>query len=113
MPRLLNESVECVCETYTSDAVFRNAVIKNVERILEEYGVPGMLMLPFEDDESVGNKIEDIATYVSDKLFEINEFKTCAACKWYDKFSGVCVNSDSEHCADFQDEDGSCKCFSI
>ncbi len=35
----------------------------------------------------------------------------CKTCKWYCEFEGVCVNADSEHCADFVDADFFCNHF--
>ena len=29
---------------------------------------------------------------------------SCEGCKWWDSFSWVCCNADSEHCADFTNE---------
>ena len=34
--------------------------------------------------------------------------KICGNCKWYRGFEGVCVNSDSRHCANFVDKEGAC-----
>ena len=35
--------------------------------------------------------------------------ETCETCNWYDAFSGVCCNGDSEHRADFMNKDYSCR----
>lgn len=35
--------------------------------------------------------------------------KTCDNCKWYAEFEGVCCNGNSEHCADFVNEDEPCE----
>lgn len=35
--------------------------------------------------------------------------RTCASCKWYAMFEGVCCNGESEHCADFVDSDNTCE----
>lgn len=36
--------------------------------------------------------------------------KTCCTCKWYsDPFVSVCVNADSEHCADFVEPGETCE----
>lgn len=31
--------------------------------------------------------------------------KSCATCRWYEDFQGVCFNGDSPNCADFIDAD--------
>lgn len=36
-------------------------------------------------------------------------YKCCATCQWYDDFSGVCCNGDSECRADFVDADDGCE----
>lgn len=43
----------------------------------------------------------------------IDECKnSCSNCKWLScEFSSVCVNSDSEYCADFVSADDSCEFF--
>ena len=33
---------------------------------------------------------------------------SCGMCRWYDRYSGVCCNADSEHRADFMDGEESC-----
>lgn len=33
---------------------------------------------------------------------------SCGSCRWYDRYSGVCCNGDSEHRADFMDGEESC-----
>lgn len=36
--------------------------------------------------------------------------KTCTTCKYYsDPFVSVCCNGDSEHCADFVEEEDGCE----
>lgn len=35
----------------------------------------------------------------------------CKNCKWYVAYEGVCVNGESEKCADFTDKDFSCEKF--
>lgn len=37
--------------------------------------------------------------------------RRCKTCKWYEEFMGVCLNGDSEHCADFTDPDDTCPCW--
>ena len=37
--------------------------------------------------------------------------KKCKTCKWWEPFSGVCCNGDSEHRADFTDRNDSCECW--
>lgn len=37
--------------------------------------------------------------------------KTCNTCRWYEDFQGVCFNGDSPDCADFTDEDHTCRCW--
>lgn len=39
--------------------------------------------------------------------------KTCATCQWWasDPMVWVCLNGDSEHCADFTDPDDTCPCW--
>lgn len=34
---------------------------------------------------------------------------TCATCKWYEFYCGVCCNGESEHRADFMDSGDSCE----
>lgn len=34
--------------------------------------------------------------------------KYCSTCDWYETFSGICSNGNSEHCADFCDPDDIC-----
>ena len=34
--------------------------------------------------------------------------KTCATCRWYEDYQGVCFNGDSPCRADFRDADQSC-----
>ncbi len=34
--------------------------------------------------------------------------KTCSTCNYYEQFSGVCYNGESENRADFMDEDDGC-----
>lgn len=36
---------------------------------------------------------------------------TCRECKYYEEYEGVCCKYESEHVADFVDEDDSCDCF--
>ena len=36
------------------------------------------------------------------------ENKLCRTCRWYAEYEGVCCNGDSEHRADFVDEDYYC-----
>ena len=38
----------------------------------------------------------------------MDESKYCSTCQWYAD-NGVCVNGDSEHCADFRSEDDGCE----
>ncbi len=33
----------------------------------------------------------------------------CNNCKWYAEFEGVCCNGDSEHVADFVDDESVCE----
>lgn len=33
---------------------------------------------------------------------------TCATCKYYAEFEGVCTNGESEYCADFTSPDDYC-----
>ena len=51
-------------------------------------------------------------TVVVKKAIRVNNMnKTCGTCEYgyYDKMQGyVCVNSDSEYCADFVDHDFNC-----
>ena len=37
------------------------------------------------------------------------ETNLCRTCRWYAEYEGVCCNSDSEHRADFVDEDYYCE----
>ncbi len=34
--------------------------------------------------------------------------KTCSTCDYFEQYSWVCCNGDSENCADFVDEDDCC-----
>lgn len=38
----------------------------------------------------------------------IEQDKTCANCKWYEPFVGVCFNGYSLRCADFVDDEYYC-----
>lgn len=51
-----------------------------------------------------------------DRLEEAREnsmVKTCSTCDWWasDPMVWVCLNGDSEHCADFTDPDDTCPCW--
>ena len=35
--------------------------------------------------------------------------KSCATCRWYEDYQGVCFNGDSPHCADFTDQEDVCE----
>lgn len=35
--------------------------------------------------------------------------KVCDTCKWYESYCGVCCNGESEHRADFMDNNDSCE----
>ena len=35
--------------------------------------------------------------------------KCCTTCDWHDDFSGVCVNGNSPHCADFTMPESCCR----
>ncbi len=37
-----------------------------------------------------------------------NENQYCSTCDWYETFSGVCCNGNSEHRADFCNTDDTC-----
>ena len=37
--------------------------------------------------------------------------KTCATCRWWEDFNGVCFNGDSKHRADFTDPEDGCECW--
>jgi hypothetical protein len=45
----------------------------------------------------------------SDSKYTLN--KTCKKCKFHDDFTGACCNGYSEHCADFTDDEDSCRHF--
>lgn len=34
--------------------------------------------------------------------------RSCSSCNWYEDFSGVCFNGDSENAADFMDPEACC-----
>ena len=35
--------------------------------------------------------------------------KTCCTCRWHESYTGVCFNGRSPNCADFTDQEDSCK----
>lgn len=37
--------------------------------------------------------------------------ETCSFCRWWEPFSEVCFNGDSEHCADFVEPEEGCGKF--
>lgn len=36
---------------------------------------------------------------------------TCATCRWYAEWEGVCCNGDSEHRADLTEPEDACECW--
>ena len=42
---------------------------------------------------------------------EIVANECCRTCAWYDAYSGVCCNGDSEWRADFRDEEDTCEAW--
>ncbi len=39
---------------------------------------------------------------------DVDKPKGCGSCNWYEDFSGVCFNGDSENAADFMDPEACC-----
>ena len=67
-----------------------------------------------EDSEGIGwCNLFNYRTSCDGYCKEHEVLSKCITCKWYEKFEGVCVNSQSRYCADFPPHLTDCEWFEM
>lgn len=58
------------------------------------------------------SEIDEIIAAKQNRLMNrMKKIQKCSTCFWHEDFTGVCFNGESEHCADFTDDDDGCDVY--